>query len=205
MLIRKFRAGDLEQVTEIFAEVFNESIQYYFGEKLPLQVISLWLLLAHMAEPEALQVAEDNRLIKGYIFSPTDTARLWKTALRGEFLARCFNTLRQFKISLPFSTLKLLLSNKIWFLRTNRRFGGGGRILSLGVAANVRRQGYGRRLLKAGIDYLREKGCRLITLEVRPHNFSARRLYESQGFVAVGETRDAQGPWLVMQLKFGDK
>lgn len=200
MFIRKFHTDDLEQVAEIFAEVFNESIQFYFGRKLPTQIISLWLLLAQMAEPEALQVAEENRLIRGYIFSPSETSRLWKTALKGEFITHCLKTILRSNLRLPLSTLKSLFSNKIWFWRTDRRFGSGGRILSLGVSGNARRQGYGRSLLKAGIDYLRKKGCRVITLEVRPHNISARSLYETQGFVTVGETRDAQGPWLIMQL-----
>jgi ribosomal protein S18 acetylase RimI-like enzyme len=200
MLIRQVREDELDQVAEIFAEVFNESIHFYFSGKLPTRVISLWLLLAQMAEPEALQVAEEDRFIRGYIFSPSETSRLWRTALTGSFLTHSVKTLVHSNLRLPLSTLQALLSNKLWFWRTNRQHGSPARILSLGVSTCVRGQGYGRHLLKAGIEYLRNKGCRVVTLEVRPHNIPARRLYESLGFVKVGETRDAQGPWLIMQL-----
>jgi ribosomal protein S18 acetylase RimI-like enzyme len=200
MLIRQLREEDLDQAAEIFAEVFNESINFYFAEKLPTRVISLWLLLAKMSEPEALQVAEEDGLIRGYIFSPSETSRLWRTALRGSFLIICVKTLLSSNVRLPLSSLQKLLFNKFWFWRINRRYGNTARILSLGVSGCARGQGYGRRLVKAGIEYLRNKGCRVVTLEVRPHNIPARRLYESMGFVKVGETRDIQGPWLVMQL-----
>ncbi|RJR20816.1 MAG: GNAT family N-acetyltransferase [Desulfobacteraceae bacterium] len=201
MLIRQVRKEELEQVAEIFAEVFNDSIHFYFSGKLPTQVISLWLLLAQLAEPEALQVAEEDQFIRGYVFSPSETSGLWRTALSGSFLSHSVKTLIRSNLRLPLSTLRALLSNKMWFWRTNRQHGSPARILSMGVSTCVRGQGYGRRLLKAGIEYLRhKKGCPVITLEVRPHNIPARRLYESLGFVKIGETRDAQGPWLIMQL-----
>jgi len=49
-----------------------------------------------------------------------------------------------------------------------------------------RRQGIGERLLLALLDLARAHGAREATLEVRPSNTAARRLYEKYGFRNVG-------------------
>jgi ribosomal-protein-alanine N-acetyltransferase len=49
-----------------------------------------------------------------------------------------------------------------------------------------RRQGIGERLLMALLDLARARGAHEATLEVRPSNLPARRLYEKYGFRTVG-------------------
>jgi ribosomal-protein-alanine N-acetyltransferase len=49
-----------------------------------------------------------------------------------------------------------------------------------------RRQGVGERLLLALLDLARARGANEATLEVRPSNIPARRLYEKYGFKGVG-------------------
>lgn len=65
------------------------------------------------------------------------------------------------------------------------------RIGRLIVAPSVRGQGWGRRLLLLTLDYARAQGVSRVQLGVLASNASARRLYESVGFVADPETLDA--------------
>lgn len=59
-------------------------------------------------------------------------------------------------------------------------------ITSLTVAEQYRGLGYGREQLTYLMNIGAENGVRAYTLEVRESNASARRLYESAGFHAVG-------------------
>ena len=62
-------------------------------------------------------------------------------------------------------------------------------LLTLAVRPAYRRRGGARRLLAAVIDHVRARGARALFLEVGVDNPAARRLYDSQGFRAVGERR----------------
>ena len=62
-------------------------------------------------------------------------------------------------------------------------------LLTIAVRPAHRRKGAARRLLAAVIDHVRQSGARTLFLEVGVDNPSARSLYESQGFRAVGERR----------------
>ena len=59
--------------------------------------------------------------------------------------------------------------------------------LGIAVHASHRSKGVGRALLRALIEAARDDGIRTLSLSVDPDNFS-RRLYESEGFVKVGES-----------------
>ena len=59
-------------------------------------------------------------------------------------------------------------------------------ITTFAVRTTWRRQGVGERLLIALLDLAEARGAREATLEVRPSNHPARRLYEKYGFVLVG-------------------
>lgn len=59
-------------------------------------------------------------------------------------------------------------------------------ITSLTVAAKHRGAGYGREQLMHLLSLAEELGVRAFTLEVRESNESARKLYDSAGFHAVG-------------------
>ncbi|MCI0426311.1 MAG: ribosomal protein S18-alanine N-acetyltransferase [Actinobacteria bacterium] len=59
-------------------------------------------------------------------------------------------------------------------------------VTNLVVVVERRGQGIGRRLLVALIEAAVERGARHLTLEVRPDNVAARRLYASVGLAPVG-------------------
>lgn len=59
-------------------------------------------------------------------------------------------------------------------------------IQTIAVAADVRRRGLGRALMLRLMDVARERGAAALFLEVRADNSSARRLYSSLGFEAIG-------------------
>ncbi len=59
-------------------------------------------------------------------------------------------------------------------------------INDLAVDASFRREGFGRALLRNLVEGGRIRGCRRVSLEVRPSNAAARALYGSFGFEVVG-------------------
>lgn len=59
--------------------------------------------------------------------------------------------------------------------------------LGIGIRSEYRSKGIGRMLLKKLINTAREDGFVALSLSVDPSNF-ARKLYESEGFVKVGES-----------------
>jgi ribosomal-protein-alanine N-acetyltransferase len=59
-------------------------------------------------------------------------------------------------------------------------------ITTFAVRRTWRRHGVGERLLLALLDLARSRGAHEATLEVRPSNLPARRLYEKYGFKVVG-------------------
>lgn len=64
------------------------------------------------------------------------------------------------------------------------------RINNIAVHPRCRRRGIGTRLLSFLLEHAGEQGCREATLEVRPSNASAIRIYERAGFRAVGRRKN---------------
>ncbi len=64
------------------------------------------------------------------------------------------------------------------------------KINNIAVHPQLRRRRVGRWLLLAILHEALLEGCRLATLEVRPSNRPARRLYRAHGFVAVGRRQN---------------
>ncbi len=60
-------------------------------------------------------------------------------------------------------------------------------ILNIAVIPALRRQGYGRTLLQTALQAACKMGMKKAVLEVRTSNTPARLLYESLGFVCVGQ------------------
>ena len=59
-------------------------------------------------------------------------------------------------------------------------------VQNLAVNPAFRRRGVGRRLLLQGLEEAKRRGAKLASLEVRPSNLAARRLYASAGFTTLG-------------------
>ncbi|MBD9730391.1 GNAT family N-acetyltransferase [Streptomyces sp. H28] len=68
-----------------------------------------------------------------------------------------------------------------------------GWVLALGVTRGARGCGWGRELLRACVDGLREDGAEEIRLTVEPANDSALALYRSLGFTEVERRADYYG------------
>ncbi|MGB8021500.1 MAG: ribosomal protein S18-alanine N-acetyltransferase [Candidatus Nanopelagicales bacterium] len=66
-------------------------------------------------------------------------------------------------------------------------------VQTVAVAGDVQGGGIGRLLMAELIDAARERGARVLQLEVRAENASAMGLYERLGFVADGRRRDYYG------------
>jgi len=63
-------------------------------------------------------------------------------------------------------------------------------LLNLSVAAHAQSRGHGRELLGNVIGLARERGAKVLFLEVRPSNHAGQRLYAAHGFKQVGVRRD---------------
>lgn len=82
-------------------------------------------------------------------------------------------------------------------------------ITTLGVAKEYQSLGYGHQLLSYSIQEAKENGCEMISLEVRPSNERAMKLYESHGFKKVALRKnyyeDHEDAYLMVLNMKGDK
>lgn len=62
-------------------------------------------------------------------------------------------------------------------------------LINLTIRPERQRQGFGRRLLRFFLEEARRLGLTRATLEVRPSNTAAVRLYESEGFIGAAVRR----------------
>ena len=62
-------------------------------------------------------------------------------------------------------------------------------LLNISVAANWQGRGYGRILLHHFMSLARDGGCHFISLEVRPSNLPAIRLYQTEDFREIAVRR----------------
>ncbi len=68
------------------------------------------------------------------------------------------------------------------------------RLYSLAVHPDLRGQGWGERLVRAGLAWMRGEGLTLCRAEVKVDNHPARRLYARLGFLEAGHLPDYYGP-----------
>ncbi|CAO3372043.1 GNAT family N-acetyltransferase [Azospirillum argentinense] len=86
-----------------------------------------------------------------------------------------------------------------------------GEIIAVGVRADARGQGTGRRLVAAALDGARSLGATALFLEVAEDNGMAQSLYKSCGFFAVGRRpgyyrrADGRVAALVLRYSYTDK
>jgi len=75
----------------------------------------------------------------------------------------------------------------VWEIDTRKAEG---HILNLAIQLEERRKGKGKMLLVHMVDHLETNNIQTCHLEVRESNYPARKLYESNGFLATGEISD---------------
>jgi [ribosomal protein S18]-alanine N-acetyltransferase len=63
-------------------------------------------------------------------------------------------------------------------------------ILNLAVARDYQRQGFGHRLLKHVLTFVKQQGVGIVYLEVRRSNTRAINLYKKMHFLLIGERKD---------------
>ncbi len=68
-----------------------------------------------------------------------------------------------------------------------------GEVLKIVVAKEYRKLGIGNGLVTEVLAKLRDKGVETVFLEVRSNNIPAKRLYEKNGFVKIGERKKYYG------------
>jgi len=217
LTVRAAVLADLPGIGNVFLAAFPESVLHYTGRhsthnwregrliwqggrRLMADVFAVCLA----AEPPALIVAEEQatRRIAGYIFAPAALSRLGPAALRGGLWRLGLGWLRG-RYKLGIAAVAIALRNAVHNLLDLRREVGShlaseARIFSVAVHPDYQGQGLGSSLTSAGMAYLRGQGATKVRLEVRPSNAAAIRVYMKLGFTVAGETRDSQGPWLVM-------
>ncbi len=192
--------SDLAGVARVFNESFPESVRHLFGRIPPLQVTREAFRVCLAAEPEAFVVARRKRKVVGYIFAPAHLSRLWKVALGRRFIWRWLWRWITGRLRLGWHPVRLLVGNKVHFLRSavDPQLAVEARILSVAVLPSARGQGIAKELTRRALQRFDGLGVPRVRLEVRPDNAPARRIYEQLGFLAAGTTADTQGPWLIM-------
>jgi ribosomal protein S18 acetylase RimI-like enzyme len=63
--------------------------------------------------------------------------------------------------------------------------------LGMGILADYRRQGIGKRLMTAALEKAKSRGIKRVELEVFAHNTAGIALYKRMGFVEEGRCRNA--------------
>jgi ribosomal protein S18 acetylase RimI-like enzyme len=58
-------------------------------------------------------------------------------------------------------------------------------VYDVSVSPDLRRRGYGRAIMEAGIEFCRGRGAKVLGLNVFGHNPGAKALYERLGFVTM--------------------
>ena len=214
---------DLPGVAAVYMAAFPASVEHYTGVK-PLglhpEADSNFRAMRSMmtdafavclaAEPEAFIVAERDGRLGGYIFAPESVSHVRRVAFVGGYVLRMPLRLLTGRYGPAWRAVWLSVRNALsayGIERRERRIVPAceARVLSVAVHPDFGGQGLGRRLVEAGLAYLRSRRVSQVRLEVRPDNVPALRLYRRLGFIEAGETRDSQGPWLVMLASLSEQ
>ncbi|MDF2569293.1 MAG: rimI: ribosomal-protein-alanine acetyltransferase [Sporomusa sp.] len=194
--------ADVEGIARLFTESFIESVLHHCGGRLPNpQAMQDVFTLVYEAEPKAALIAKDaTGLLIGYCFSPVRLNRLWVRAITGGHLIKWAWRWLTGMYGFGLHPVKVILLNKIAFLRSAATPGkaANARILSIAVHPSARGLGIASALMVEADNYFRENKVTRVRLEVRPENHPAIRVYEKLGYYPGGTTYDSQGPWLIM-------
>ncbi|WP_346355199.1 N-acetyltransferase [Azotosporobacter soli] len=207
--VRNLTEGDIPAVAALFNACFAASVLHHCRGRLPKAAAmeDVFSLVRRAEAQAAFGVWSENGALLGYCFAPTSLGRLWRIALgRGGVLYWAWRWLKG-DYGIGLWPLRLILVNKLGFIRSALTPGqsAGARILSIAVNETARGAGCGQALLTTALAYQKRQGAKKVRLEVRPENRAALRLYERNGFVPGGKTADSQGDWLIMWKEMADK
>jgi ribosomal-protein-alanine N-acetyltransferase len=199
------KAEHIPAVVNIFCNAFADSIRFFAPDNPKItEALKDVFFLVWLSFKESFFVAvDDDDNVYGYIVVTDNIKRLWVDAVRSGFIFKVpikwFG--RKYGISLK-RALKVLW-NKICYIRFEASTTGSGQILSVAVDPLHHGRGYGKELVRTGIDHLKALGVKRVKLEVRPENVSAIKIYSRYGFKQIGKARDVQGEWLIMEQNTG--
>ena len=191
---------DLQAIGTVFLAAFPESVQFYVGRAIPPTVLADLFSICLAAEPEAFFVALVNGQVAGYVFAPAHFSRLTGTALRHGSLPRMAWRWISGQYGLGLHPVFVAARNWLSLLQEaqHKALSSDARILSIAVDPQFQGHGLGQGLMQRAMAYLASQGVARVRLEVRPDNPAAVHLYEKYGFTTRGQTRDLQGPWVIM-------
>ncbi|WP_425059663.1 hypothetical protein SCACP_02600 [Sporomusa carbonis] len=206
--ITRAERADIAGIARLFTESFLSSVLHHCGGKLPKpQAMQDVFGLVYEAEPPAALVAKDGTgQLMGYCFAPVGLSRLWRKAVTGGHIFKWAWRWATGQYGFGFYPVKIILLNKLAFLRSAVIPGktANARILSIAVAPDARGRGVASALMAEADKYFRENAVVRVRLEVRPDNRPAIRVYEKFGYYPGGTTYDSQGPWLIMFKDFSE-
>lgn len=203
MKIIRCRIEHIPQVVDIFCKAFSSSITFFtpITPKIKEAITDVFVLLLHCFRESFFIAVDKLGRVQGYIIVTDNIKRLWLETLRSGFLFKIlFKWIFQKYGITPVTALKVVL-NKMCFIIFETTTGGGGQILSVAVNPKEQGRGIGKKMVAAGINYLKSLGLKTVKLEVRPNNLAALKLYSKHGFRQIGKTRDLQGEWLIMSAE----
>ncbi len=206
MRVRQAQPTDLPGVARVYLAAFPETIEQIGARRLQSAAVEDMMRVCLRAEPEGFLVAESEGVVAGYAVCPSRSDRIWRTALREGHVAAMLWRWVTGRYGLGLRPALRLVMDKLHFWRASGVPGADcrARVLSIAVDPGFQGRGIGRRLLEAGLAYLRAREVPCVRLEVRPDNVPAKRLYEGLGFEPAGTVHDTRGPWLVMVLRWPD-
>jgi ribosomal-protein-alanine N-acetyltransferase len=199
MEIRPATAAQLDEVVDIFAAAFYDSISFFtpLNQKIKVALKDFFKLLLSAFGPGFMVAIEDNQ-VAGYIVMAADIRQLWLHAVLSGFILKLAAKAIGGAYGVRLATIYKIVQNKLYYMRFEVTTDHCGQLLSLGVTPKYQGRGMGRQLITAGINYLAAQKVNRIKLEVRPDNTAAAHLYASFDFVPIGQAKDLQGQWIVM-------
>lgn len=199
--VRSATCDDIPAIAALFVEAFRESVLHHCGQIPKLTAMEDVFSLVLRTEPGAAFVACDRSGgLVGYCFAPTCLYRIWvKAIFDGDLFVWGYRWLTG-KYGFGLRPVKVIFSNKLFFLRSALTPGKAARarILSIAVSEQARNHGIAGMLMDTACDWFTRCGIKRVRLEVRPDNVPAIRVYEKHRFYMDGYTEDLQGKWLIM-------
>ena len=191
---------ELPAAVDIFLNAFYENVRLVYGDQpKPDAMLDVWSF-AQEVEPQGFLAARQHGRVLGYaLFTRSVKGMQRRALLRARPLVWGLRALSG-RYGVRWGQLARLMWNKVLFVGASGRYRttGDAQLLNIAVHPDARGRGVAKKLVNAGLGYLKEAGAEEVRLEVRPENAPALAAYRDTGFIERGRTRDIHGEWLVM-------
>ncbi|SHM67784.1 Acetyltransferase (GNAT) family protein [Caldanaerovirga acetigignens] len=189
----------IEAVVDIFCAAFHKSITFFTPDISNVrEAFKDFFGLLMETFNGGFMVALNEGEVCGYIIMADDVRRLWVKAIFSGFIFKIAAKALRGIYGIGLATIYKVVKNKLYYLKFEISTEKTAQLLSIAVHPSHHGKGIGKKLLEAGLKYIKCMGIKKIKLEVRPDNKSALSIYEKYGFQKVGKAKDLQGDWLIM-------